>query len=169
MNKYKMIIYTMNDGDSVDYVAEYPSLKGVVGVGSNEFEAITNLIESAEVNIAALAEAGLPIPEDDSLVRNEYSGKLSVRLSSSLHRKISELSERENVSINQCIVEAISMYVANQILGNKICEKLDEALNQTFNLGLKLGYPQEVPSTLSFRKNKSSEYKKNPIKEIQYA
>ncbi len=111
MNKYKMIVYTMKQGDSEEYVAEYPALKGVAGVGSSPFEAIENLMESAEVNVAALIEAGLLVPESDSQTRNEYSGKLSVRLSSKLHRMVAELSKQEGVSINQCIVEAVSMYV----------------------------------------------------------
>lgn len=123
MNKYKMIVYTMKSSGTEEYVAEYPALKGVVGVGKDAIEAITHLMESAEVNLAALAEAGLPVPESDSLVRNKYSGKLSVRLSSKLHRMVAELSQNEGVSINQCIVEAVSMYVGKANLGNNIGRK----------------------------------------------
>lgn len=126
MNNYKLIVYTMQSGDVIDYVAEYPALKGVVGIGVNEVEAILNLKINAEVNVQALKEAGLPIPESDSNQRNDYSGKLSLRISSGLHRRLSELSEVEGVSINQCIVESVSMYVAGKTLENKLCEKLDK-------------------------------------------
>jgi predicted RNase H-like HicB family nuclease len=119
LNKYKMIIYAMESGDGLDYIAEYPVLKGVVGVGKEESEAMTNLQINAKINIQALKEAGLPIPESDIVARNDYSGKLSVRLSRSLHEKIADLSAREGVSINHCIVEAVAMYVTERSLEKK--------------------------------------------------
>ncbi len=131
--KYKMIVYTIKSGKGFDYIAEYPALKGVSGVGTSEFEAISDLIANAEVNIAALKEAGLPIPEEDSYIKTEYSGKLSLRLSSSLHKKIAELSEQEGVSINQCIVEAVAEAVAKVKVGQKVeipNSKTQEAINE---------------------------------------
>ncbi len=110
----------MKSGDNEEYIAEYPTLKGVVGIGPSALAAVAHLEESAEVNLKALFEAGLPVPESDSLVRNEYSGKLSVRLSRGLHKLVADLSEKEGVSINQCIVEAVSMYVGKKSLENNL-------------------------------------------------
>ncbi|MGB7595373.1 MAG: type II toxin-antitoxin system HicB family antitoxin [Erysipelotrichaceae bacterium] len=129
MNLYKMIIYAVESGDGFDYVAEYPALKGVVGVGANETEAMLKLRENAEINIQALKEAGLPIPESDLVEKAHYSGKLSVRLSSGLHRRIAQLSIEEGVSINQCIVEAVSMYVAEKNSEHWIDEKITQRKN----------------------------------------
>ena len=140
MRKYKMIVYTMLSGDTVDYIAEYPALKGVSGVGSNPMEAITSLVEAAEINIAALIEAGLPVPEEDSLVKNQYSGKLSVRLSSTLHQKVAELAETEGVSINHCITEAVSMYVSSKLIESRIEDKIEEIYFYTALLNLKEPY-----------------------------
>jgi len=114
MNNYKLIVYTMESGDTVDFIAEYPALRGVAGIGSTEAEAISNLKINAEANIKALNEVGLPIPESDALIKNDYSGKLSLRLSSSLHRRLAEVSLLEGVSINQCVVEAVAMYVTGR-------------------------------------------------------
>jgi len=119
MNNYKLIVYTMESGNSIDYIAEYPSLRGVVGIGNNEVEAINSLKINAEANIKALKEIGLPIPESDSLIKNDYSGKLSLRLSSSLHKRLAEVSLMEGVSINQCVVEAVAMYVTSGHPNNK--------------------------------------------------
>lgn len=128
-----MIMYTMKSGDGFDYIAEYPALKGVSGVGTNEFEAISDLIANAEVNITALKDAGLPIPEEDSFLKADYSGKLSLRMSSSLHRNITELSELEGVSINQFIVEAVAIAVGKNITEQKVeipNSKTQEAINE---------------------------------------
>lgn len=126
MNNYKLIVYTMESGDTVDYIAEYPALRGFAGIGSTEVEAINNLKINAEANINALKEIGLPIPESDALIKNEYSGKLSLRLSSSLHRRLAEVSLLEGVSINQCVVEAVAMYVTGSHIENKIVDILEK-------------------------------------------
>lgn len=113
MRNYKMILYAIETDQGLEYVAEYPTLKGVAGVGDTQIDAINDLHLNAEINIQALLEAGLPVPAEDITVKNDYSGKLSVRLSKSLHQKLAEFAESEGVSINQCIVEAISSYVSS--------------------------------------------------------
>jgi predicted RNase H-like HicB family nuclease len=130
MNLYKMIIYAVESGDGFDYIAEYPALKGVVGVGSSEAEAMLKLRENSELNIQALKETGLPIPESDLLEKANYSGKLSARLSSGLHRRIAQLSADAGVSINHCIVEAVSMFVAGKNFEHRIDEKFAELKNK---------------------------------------
>ena len=171
MSKYKMIVYTMKSGDSFDYVAEYPALKGVAGVGTNEFEAISDLLANSEVNIAALKDAGLPIPEEDQLQRTEYSGKLSVRFSSSLHRRLAEVSEHEGVSINQCIVEAVSMYVTNTTFESKVEKKIDDLYLITSFGPLKSNYIQNNLQIFDFSSHRKYKeiFEQKPIRELKHA
>ena len=108
---YKMIVYAIETEGGIEHVAEFPALRGVSGVGNNQIEAINDLYVNAQINIEALHEAGLPIPTEDVIDNYDYSGKLSARLTKSLHRKLAELAVKEGVSINQCIVEAVATYV----------------------------------------------------------
>jgi predicted RNase H-like HicB family nuclease len=140
VNKYKMIIYAMETGEGLDYIAEYPALKGVVGIGLSEAEALVNLQVNAQINVQALKEAGLPIPDSDITEKNEYSGKLSVRLSSRLHRSIAELSSSEGVSINHCIVEAVSMYITERNYDSNIIGRIEELLNQSYFHKIEIEY-----------------------------
>lgn len=57
----QVIIYPGEDGF---WVAECPSLPGCVSQGRSKEEAIENIKEAIEVYTAALAEDGIPVPED---------------------------------------------------------------------------------------------------------
>ncbi len=120
---YKMIIYKMDNGDGLDFVAEYPALKGVSGVGTNPQEAIESLELSAKFNIDALKEAGLPIPEEDAYIEDDYSGKVTLRLSKGLHRKVSDIANNQGISLNQYLNEAISSYSSVQVFENQLVNK----------------------------------------------
>lgn len=129
MLNYKMSVYALESELGLEYVAEYPALKGVAGTGSTVSEAIEDLSINAEENIKLLLEVGLPVPVSDIVVDLEdYSGKLSVRLSKNMHRMLSEFSESQGVSINQCIVEAISSYVSEKKVEYRVKEHLKSVL-----------------------------------------
>lgn len=134
MINYKMIIYKMENEEGFDVIAEYPALKGVVGIGSNEIEAIENLFDSAASNLEALKEAGLPIPDEDAYVLDDYSGKLSLRLSKGLHRKVATVSSEQGVSINQFLVEAVTYYVGNQLTDQSLNQKIDDLITAATKL-----------------------------------
>jgi predicted RNase H-like HicB family nuclease len=51
-------------GDDDYWVAEVPSLPGCISQGKTREEAITNIKEAIHAYINALAEDGLPIPEE---------------------------------------------------------------------------------------------------------
>ena len=57
----QVIIYPGEDGF---WVAECPSLPGCISQGSSKEEAIEKIKEAIEVYTAALAEDGIPVPED---------------------------------------------------------------------------------------------------------
>jgi len=46
-------------------------------------------------------EQGIEIPEP---VKEDYSGKFNVRVPKSLHKYLSELAKKENISLNQLIL-----------------------------------------------------------------
>ena len=51
-------------GDDGYWVAECPSLPGCISQGRTKEEAVTNIREAIQAYIAALAEDGLPVPEE---------------------------------------------------------------------------------------------------------
>jgi antitoxin HicB len=111
MANYKMIVYANRFGEDIEYVAEYPALKGVIGIGTCDEEAISDLKTNAEAHLQVMLEQGFMIPEPDLFdMENEYSGKLSLRISKSLHRRMVERSKNEGVSLNQFMVEGLSAY-----------------------------------------------------------
>jgi len=126
MIDYKVNIFRIKNEHEDYWVAEYPALKGVAGVGETQIAALSNLIEAAKINIEALMDEGFPIPPSDSVKKLDYSGKLSARLSPSLHRKLAEVSQQEEISINQCIVEAVATYVADRSFNQAIKEYLKQ-------------------------------------------
>jgi hypothetical protein len=69
---------------------------------------------NSTVNLEALREANLPIPESDLLIQTKYSGKLSLRLSKRLHAQVARAADVEGVSINQYIVEAVAQAIGQK-------------------------------------------------------
>jgi predicted RNase H-like HicB family nuclease len=63
----QVILYPGEDGY---WVAECPSLPGCISQGETREEAIANIREAIEGYIAALAQDGLPVPDEhfDALV-----------------------------------------------------------------------------------------------------
>lgn len=57
----QVLIYPGDDGY---WVAECPSLPGCISQGQTKEEAVTNIREAIQAYIAALAEDGLPVPEE---------------------------------------------------------------------------------------------------------
>ena len=55
-------------GDDGYWVVECPSLSGCISQGRTKEEAVVNIREAIQAYIAALAEDGLPIPEERSLM-----------------------------------------------------------------------------------------------------
>ena len=59
-------------------------------------------------------EDGIEIPEPDTSLDTDYSGRFSVRLPKSLHRALSEKAKDENVSLNQLIIYHLAKGVGHK-------------------------------------------------------
>ena len=93
--------------DMDDYwIAEILDLPGCVSDGSTPDEAVENLEEAKYLWIETQIEDGLEVPEPTQT--SGYSGKFLVRLPRTLHRRLAEQAKRENVSLNQCVVNMLS-------------------------------------------------------------
>ncbi|NLC65271.1 MAG: type II toxin-antitoxin system HicB family antitoxin [Erysipelothrix sp.] len=112
---YDVEIKRMDTTDGVRWVAYYPSLKGVMGGGKTPEEALKVLGKEAVEMVEFMREERDLIPESDEVIDlNAYSGRITLRMSKSMHRMVVETAKREGVSANAWINEAIGM-----LLGSK--------------------------------------------------
>lgn len=110
--KYPFSVYYTEEYESPCWVARSSVLKGCIGVGITSEEAIKELSENEVAWLETAEQVGILIPKVP--VENEkYSGKLSLRLSPSVHRRAAEASKKEGISLNQFINDAIITYTAD--------------------------------------------------------
>lgn len=96
-------VWSDEDEGFVATAVEFPSLSWVADDAPEALRGLESLIESV---VAELVEAGdhVPVP----LVDRVYSGKLSVRISPSLHKKVALRAAEEKVSINRLVSQALA-------------------------------------------------------------
>ncbi len=94
------------DPDTGTYTAEVPEFPGCVTQGSTVAEAHERLEDAAASWIEAATGLGQEIPPPSRI--HEYRGRIALRLPRSLHRRASQLAERDGTSLNQYIVVAIA-------------------------------------------------------------
>lgn len=132
---YPVEVFEIATTEGNEWMARFPDVRGCVGGGETPEEALHEALENLEFHLESLEKLGLPIPEP-SKVQTTFKGNISVRMSSGLHEQVSYLAKKEDISINQFIVEAISERVGkvkteNTIskLLNGLIEKLDSLLD----------------------------------------
>jgi predicted RNase H-like HicB family nuclease len=90
------------DPEKGGYTAKIAEFPGCVTEGDTAAKALKRLEDVAESWIEAVLDMGQAVPEP--MAEQEYSGKLMLRLSRSLHRRAAEMAHAEGVSLNQFIV-----------------------------------------------------------------
>jgi predicted RNase H-like HicB family nuclease len=101
-----------------EFVGTVPLLPGCVADGATLAEAATNLQVALEAWILARIESNLPVPEPQV----EFSGRWVVRTTGRLHRKIAQLAQQENVSMNQLVNNILSEAVGSRALMAEVCD-----------------------------------------------
>ncbi len=101
--QYPVTIYPDPEGG---YVAQIKDLPGCLTQGETLEETMTNANEARELWIETAYEAGDDIPLPSTNLT--YSGRLLLRMPKSLHRRLAEGAEREDISLNQYIVSLLS-------------------------------------------------------------
>ena len=112
------------------YIATIPCLgsQTFVGDGETPQEAYENLqVSKAEVFQECLDE-GLQIPEPPPATEiGDYSGKLVVRMPRELHARLAKIAEKNNSSLNQFIVYALTSFEAKVDVVGRIGNMLTRA------------------------------------------
>ncbi len=104
---YKLeILYSPEDEA---YLVNVPELPGCKTHGATQAEAMKMGYEAIEVYLESLAEEGKPLPIP--LVGKEYSGKIMIRTTPSLHRELVIKAEIEDKSLNEFIEDKLKKSV----------------------------------------------------------
>ncbi len=89
------------------FVARAPELPGCITEGDTETEALEMLLDAMAGWFEVALERGVAIPEPVAL-RTTYNGRILVRTSKTLHRRLAEHAGDEGVSLNQLIVASLA-------------------------------------------------------------
>jgi antitoxin HicB len=88
------------------FFAEVEELQGCMTQGETYEETYNNIIEAMEGWLEVAIERGIEIPEPGS--ESQYSGKFTLRIPKSLHKKLAQHAKKENVSLNQYAIHLLS-------------------------------------------------------------
>jgi antitoxin HicB len=114
---YPFTIRPLNDADGGSYLIEFPDLPGCMSDGDTIDQAIANGADALRGWIAAMQEAGRPIPPPPKGPDSAYSGKWQQRMPKSLHRRLAERANQEGVSLNTLVIALVAEGLGHRELG----------------------------------------------------
>ncbi len=106
--KYPVVLTPLKEQEGGGWFAEIKELPGCMADGETPQEAMESIEESKRLWITTAVKHGrsVPLPETDE--QDEYSGRLTLRMPKSLHRKVADLAKREGISLNQFLLSAVA-------------------------------------------------------------
>jgi antitoxin HicB len=106
--EYRFSVWPLSGEEGGGYLVEYPDLPGCMSDGETVEGAIANAEDAKCGWIAAMKEAGRPVPPPSLEAAAGYSGKWQLRAPKSLHRRLAERAKREGVSLNTLAVTLLA-------------------------------------------------------------
>ena len=106
--EYRFTVRPLREEDGGGWLVEFPDLPGCMSDGETIEEAIANGEDAKRCWIAAMIEAGRPIPPPSIEPTESHSGKWQMRAPKSLHRRLAERAKREGVSLNTLAVTLLA-------------------------------------------------------------
>ena len=112
--KYKIEIVPLSEEDGGGYEARILQLgkEAFRGYGETVEEAVAHLEIVKKDLFERYLKEGVPIPEPD-LKEEKYSGRILLRIPFYLHRELSELAKKEDISMNQLLNHLIERGLAS--------------------------------------------------------
>ncbi len=113
----------------VNYVVEFIDFPGITGGGNTQEEAFQVADEALEMYFEVLKSEGRTIP---SVTNFKTSGRITLRIPKTMHLKVIEMSEKEGVSINTFIIDALSQKLYSNKTNDDILKNLQNIVDQKF-------------------------------------
>jgi type II secretory ATPase GspE/PulE/Tfp pilus assembly ATPase PilB-like protein len=150
---YSVLLHEIEDEGEKYWIAEIPELPGCKSHGSSVEEAIKNIEEAKREWIEDSLEQGEEVPAP--IDRENFGGRILVRMSRSLHRSLSLVAESERLSLNQLIVTILAKEVGrlSVLTGvekklHRIIAKIDDTIEEKGNIFLKGAMGEEKSAML---------------------
>ena len=103
------------DLDDGGYIVQFSDIQYCVGTGDTVEEAINDAMIAKREWIKAALDNNIIIPlpsvQDD---KEEYSGRITLRIPKSLHKMVMDTAKKEGVSANQLLSHLISMGIGKK-------------------------------------------------------
>jgi predicted RNase H-like HicB family nuclease len=112
--------------EEAGYSAEVLEFDGCFSAGDTGEEALANIEGAMHDWLEEELNAGHSIPGPMGL--REFSGKLVLRLPESVHRRAAMRASREGVSLNQLLVVAVTHFLAEEDVVDRLGDALAERL-----------------------------------------
>lgn len=120
---YPVKLTPISEEDGGGWLAEIPLLPGCMSDGETPEEALENVREAKEAWLKVALQRGQVVPEPQFDTDEQYSGKFTLRLPKSLHRRLAHAAQEENVSLNQYVLALISYGFGVKSAGQSRAEK----------------------------------------------
>ncbi len=153
-------------GNDIEYVAIFDDFPNLIGAGDTPEEAIEEGMENLDAYINYCYENSIPVPEPTlfDYSDNEFSGKVTLRMSKALHQRATSIASSEGISLNSFLNEAIMDHILSVQQGAafKLLEALD-TINENvinFNYGGMLS-TWELPYMEKYFKESQQKVKDN--------
>ena len=116
------------------WAAESTCLKGCAGQGEDLEEAVRELEENETVWLEMAGKYDVEIPKVPIETINEYSGKFTVRVSPAAHQEAAFYAQKEGVSLNQYVSDAIVAQNARFNTIDRIVPEIKNAIEKVQKL-----------------------------------
>ena len=157
---YQMRVFPYQNGNTLDWVVDYPDLPGCSGAG----DSIEEAIEEAEINkelwLEATIKAGKELPIPSTSFSEEYSGKFNLRIPKSLHRELALQAEADGVSLNALCATFLAKCICNTNSGDAVKDTIAASIILTPNQKI-------MDNATSWKRNPTDA--RNKVIPIQYA
>ena len=106
--RYPIVLTPLTSEEGGGWFAEIKELPGCAADGETPQEAIESIEESKRLWLSTALKEGRHIPIPESEEQAQYSGRLTLRMPKTLHKKVAELARREGISLNQFPLSTIA-------------------------------------------------------------
>jgi antitoxin HicB len=113
---YHVTLVRDGDGEGGPWVAQVEELAGCTSRAATAEEAANGIQRAMSDWIAEALRDGRDVPEPKAV--DEHSGRLLLRMPRTLHAELTRLAEREGVSLNQFITDALASAVGWRLGGS---------------------------------------------------
>ena len=132
---YMLRIRKETNGGEIQFVGrveEFPEISVYEETSGDAYDALLAILEHVNT-LYKRNNKSLPQPTE---IKEEYSGRMTLRLTKSNHKGVAELSGKEGVSINQLISQFVTVGLTNNAVENQVNEVL-QPIARRFQAGLR--------------------------------